>query len=288
MKLMASVFAMLSIAITLHGQKPSIDWVEIPEGTFIMGSPENEPDREKDESQHQVTLSKFNISKYEITIEQFKVFVDATGYISDAENGTGGIMGSAIWKKGWHMLVKKWEFENQPDANWRCDETGKIRPHHERKFPVMHVSWNDANAFAEWMGCRLPTEAEWEYACRAGTTTPFNTGEKIRKAREVINGKYPFEEKWRMAQMVGYSSPNAWGLCDMHGNVMEWCSDWHGVYQMSNQVNPMGEVTGTYRVFRGGCWLFKNKRCRSANRSWNIPNLRNAVTGFRIVALKQN
>ena len=166
------VLAFLSGIAPVIAQKPVIDWAFIPAGTFTMGSPRNEVGRTKDEIQHQVTLSAFKMSKQEVTVKQFKAFVDATGYKTDAEKGTGGRKGSSVWKYGEEMFTKKWLLVGQDDANWRYDISGIIRPESEYNHPVIHVSWNDAKAFADWMGCRLPTEAEWEYACRAGSSTP--------------------------------------------------------------------------------------------------------------------
>ena len=142
--------------------KPSIEWVSIPAGTFIMGSPETEANRREDETQHEVTLSAFKMSKYEITVGQFKAFIDATSYVADADKGGY----SSAWGK---------RIEHIAGVNWKCDIRGKVRPVTEYNHPVVHVSYNDSVAFAEWMGCRLPTEAEWEYAARAGTTTTFYT-----------------------------------------------------------------------------------------------------------------
>lgn len=159
------------VITTVSAQKPTIEWANIPAGTFTMGSPISEPGREDCETQHSVTLSAFKMSKYEITVGQFKAFVDATGYETDAEKGTSEEWGSLIW------TGRDWSYDSM--VNWKYDVMGNLRPAEEYNYPVIHVSWNDASAFADWMGCRLPTESEWEYACRAGTTTPFNTGNKL-------------------------------------------------------------------------------------------------------------
>ncbi len=261
--------------------KPVIEWSDIPAGMFIMGSPESEVKRFDDEKQHQVTLSAFRMSIFAITVGQFKTFVDATGYITDAEKGTGQSGGSVI------LEGSKWN--SRAGVNWKCDVNGNPRPVTDYNNPVIHVSWNDANAFAEWMNCRLPTESEWEYACRAGTTTPFNTGSNLSALQANYNGNYPYTDnikgEYREKTMpVGSFAPNAWGLYDMHGNVMEWCNDWYGDYPDEPQTDPKGPATGSDRVYRGGSWAYDSRNCRSANRSSNAPGRRGNNMGFRLVS----
>lgn len=227
--------------------KPTIIWANIPQGTFIMGSPIKEVDRGNDETQHQVTVNAFKMSKYEITFEQYDMFCSATGKELPLDKG---------WGRG--------------------------------KRPVINVSWNDARAFAVWMGCRLPTEAEWEYACRAGTTTPFYTGDNITTLQANYNGLYPYNNNLRGVNRertlpVGSFAPNPWGLHDMHGNVWEWCSDFNGIYQTNPQLNPKGPTTGLNRIVRGGSWSNFARNCRSAGRNDGDPEKGYASTGFRIV-----
>jgi sulfatase modifying factor 1 len=240
----------MHMATPVSAQKPTIEWVEIPAGTFTMGSPMTEKDREDDEIQHQVTLKAFKISMYEITFDQYDLYCKAKGVEKPDDGG---------WGRG--------------------------------NRPVIDVSWNDAKAFAEWIGCRLPTEAEWEYACRAGTTTPFNTGDTLTTSEANYNGNYPFiiiapglyEGK---TLPVGSFPPNAWGLYDMHGNVWEWCSDWYGEYHPASQTNPKGPVSGSFVVRRGGSWYGAGRLCRSANRNFSDPMHRYNFIGFRIVSRK--
>jgi formylglycine-generating enzyme len=229
-------------------RKPVIEWVEIPSGIFMMGSPKTEADRKSNEELHPVTLSAFRMSKYAVTFGQYDLFCE---------------------------LTKK---EKPDDEGWGRD-----------KQPVIHVSWDDAKAFADWMGCRLPTEAEWEYACRAGTTTPFSTGENINTAQANFNGNFPYmnspKGEFRNRTVpVGSFDPNPWGLYDMHGNTWEWCNDWYDDYSLNEQSNPRGPSSGTFKVFRGGGWRNYAQLCRSAFRYKYFPDFRHFNIGFRLVA----
>jgi formylglycine-generating enzyme required for sulfatase activity len=226
-----------------------VEFVNIPAGTFTMGSPSNEVDRSSDEQQHQVTLSAFKMSKNEITFTQYDAFCDATGGTKPDDSG---------WGRG--------------------------------NRPVINVTWYDAKAFADWMGCRLPTEAEWEYACRAGTTTPFNSGNNLTTNQANYDGNYPYNGYSKgvyllKTQPVGSYPANAWGLNDMHGNVWEWCSDWYeSNYGTNSQTNPAGPSSGSTRVYRGGGWFIFAQFCRSSYRDSNDPSLSFNRLGFRLVA----
>jgi len=281
LKSVIAFFITMLITTTIFAQKPTIEWANIPAGTFTMGSPTSEATREDFEIQHEVTLSAFKMSKYEVTVGQFKAFVDATGYVTDADKGTGKINGSSIWSGN------KWKYKK--GVNWKCDEKGNLRPVSDYNHPVIHVSWNDARAFADWMGCRLPTEAEWEYACRAGTTTPFNTGNCLSADEANYDGNTPFNNcalgQFKDKTMpVGSYVANAWGLFDMHGNVLEWCSDFAGPYPLEVQTNPLGPPSGESRVLRGGCWCDYAESCRSALRDNHDPDQRYDYIGFRLVS----
>jgi len=227
--------------------KPIIEWVLIPAGTFTMGSPTSEAERSKNEVQHQVTLSAFMMSKYEVTFEQYDNFCVATG-------------------------------RKKP-----CDE-GWGRDSH----PVINVSWDDATAFALWMGCRLPTEAEWEFAARGGTSTPFNTGNNLTSLQANYDGNNPYytnsKGEYRKQTMpAGTFEANKYGLFDMHGNVWEWCSDLYGAYSTSPQTDPKGAMSGKTRVRRGGGWNDYARRCRSAYRDNVTPSYRDYSIGIRLV-----
>jgi formylglycine-generating enzyme required for sulfatase activity len=227
--------------------KPTVEWVSIPAGTFLMGSPENEAERSKNETQHPVTVDAFTMSKYEVTFDQYDLFCEATGRKKPNDQG---------WGRG--------------------------------NRPVINVNWNDATAFAEWMGCRLPTEGEWEYAARAGTTGPFNTGNNLAASQANYDGSNPYnnneEGEYRKKTMpVGSFEPNGFGLFDMHGNVWEWCSDLYGIYLTLPQTNPEGATTGKTHVRRGGGWNDVAKRCRSSYRDNVSPSYGDYSIGIRLV-----
>jgi formylglycine-generating enzyme required for sulfatase activity len=246
--------------------RPAVEWVNIPAGAFMMGSPDSETDRVNDEGpRHQVTLSGFKMSKYEVTFAQFQAFIAATGYETDAE------------KEGWSWVWTGSEWKKESGLSWKTDEKGQLRNSNHKNYPVINVSWNDATAFAKWMGCRLPTEAEWEYACRAGTATPFYTGVYLNSSQANFNMNVG------QTKPVGSYAPNAWGLYDMHGNVAEWCSDWYGDYSSYSQTNPIGPASGSDRVLRGGSWYGFGRYCRSADRINRDPSYRDYGFGFRLV-----
>jgi formylglycine-generating enzyme required for sulfatase activity len=227
----------------------------LPPGSFQMGSPLTEEKRDINEFQHKVTLSKgFYMGVYPVTQEQW-----------------GAVMG---------------------------DNPSRFKD--EESLPVDSVSWHDCQEFIKKLRekdkkpYRLPTEAEWEYACRAGTTTPFYCGETISTdqanyngSHSVYGGTYAYGDGKKgvyrgKTTPVGSFPPNAWGLYDMHGNVWQWCQDWRGYYPVSDVIDPQGPHAGADRVLRGGAWNHNPDRCRSALRGGHPPDSRHADWGFRL------
>jgi formylglycine-generating enzyme required for sulfatase activity len=264
--------------------------VRIPAGTFSMGSPKDEENRGDDEQLHEVEITRpFYLGKHEVTFSQFRAFVKDTKYLTEAEKDGKG--GRAFDGK---------EFIQKPEFTWK-----NLHFAQSDDQPVCVVSWNDAVAFCAWLSkkegttYRLPTEAEWEYACRAGTKTRFNTGAKdvdLKVAGNIADAS--LKTKWKevfwnvewddgfpYTAPVGKFRANVFGLHDMHGNVWEWCSDWYGedYYRKSPKQDPHGPASGKLRVSRGGAWSTQPKFCRSAFRDWHEPGYRSDCVGFRVV-----
>jgi len=220
-----------------------IKFVFISPGTFKMGSPDEEYGRYNDETYHYVTLT--------------KGFLMAT---------------TAVTQYQWERVIG-----NNPS---KFMKKGK-------KYPVENVSWNDVQKFIKKLNkmeqtdsyC-LPTEAEWEYACRAGSTSRYCFGSDEKMLDEYAWFRKNFDE---MTYPVKQKKPNAWGLYDMHGNVWEWCEDWYGDYPNEHVTDPIGPNGGSNRVIRGGCWSFLTRNFRSANRGMSKPSNRNFKIGFRII-----
>ncbi len=268
----------------------------VPPGKFAMGSPEGEPGREAQELQHEVELTKgFYLGTCEVTVGRFKQFVKDTKYETDGERDGKGSYGIDAAGKIEQMQAK---------FTWRSPGFEQTDDH-----PVVNVSWNDAEAFCRWLSTkekktyRLPTEAEWEYACRAGSTTAYSHGDDPEGLTAVGNGadataraRFPgwslgikAKDGHVFTAPVGRFKPNAFGLYDTHGNVWEWCEDWYepNSYPKDKQVDPTGPATGKAKVQRGGGWSSDAKRLRSAARVGRDPSAyRGCYLGFR-VALEQ-
>ncbi|MHB8952036.1 MAG: formylglycine-generating enzyme family protein [Pirellulaceae bacterium] len=222
--------------------------VLIPAGKFVMGSPVDESHRSGDEGpQHRVQITApFHLGVHEVTQSQYERIMRAN--VSSFNGST---------------------------------------------HPVERVSWDDAVSFCEKLSAlseeraagrmyRLPSEAEWEYACRAGSTTPYSFGDD---ADAVEDHAWVDGNSSSTTHPVGEKLPNAWGLYDMHGNVWEWCADWFGAYPKTPVDDPRGIATGASRAIRGGCWLSSAKDCRTANRLGHPPDSRYFFLGFRVAAV---
>ena len=225
-----------------------IEMIGVPSGSFMMGSPEDEKERSTisngmEEKQHQVNLNGFYIAKYEVTQELYKAVMGSNPSL----------------------------FTENP------------------KNPVERISWIEANMFIDKLNTitgkqfRLPTEAEWEYACRAGSTTRFSWGDDIT----ADNANYQ-ASGLKQTTAVGSYAPNAWGLYDMHGNVIEWLSDYYDkdYYSKSPTDNPTGPAYGTKRSCRGGSWNNSGKNLRSAYRDVNEPEVKVQNIGLRLAMSK--
>jgi sulfatase modifying factor 1 len=242
----------LGLPLEVKTARTGIGFRLVPAGSFTMGSPPGEMNRDNDETQHRVTLTKpFYCGTYEVTQGQWEA-----------------VMGS-----------NPSSFKNAGlDA------------------PVEQVSWEDCQAFLAEL-CRtegvpagtyrLLTEAEWEYACRAGTGTVFCYGDDLDSSMANFDGNYPYgggrkDEYRRTTIRVGSFRPNGWGLYDMHGNVWEWCEDWYGEYAPGSLIDPSGLRSRDARVLRGGGWRGNSRYCRSADRDWYAPGSRGYFLGLRL------
>lgn len=222
-----------------------VEFVKIPAGSFTMGRDKNfEEGDDVETPQHKVTITRdFYLGKYEVTQAQWVA-----------------VMGS-----------------NPSNFMGRTN-------------PVEQVSWDDVQVFLGKLnqmepgrGYRLPTEAEWEYACRAGSTTKYAFGDS---ENELGDYAWCYENSGERAHPVGQKRPNAWGLYDMHGNVWEWCEDWYGTYPSGSVTDPKGSTMGSRRVLRGGSWFDYAQSCRSAFRLVRSPGNRDNSLGLRLCSSK--
>jgi formylglycine-generating enzyme required for sulfatase activity len=261
----------------------SDNFVRIQGGTFLMGSPSNEPQRENYEGpQHQVTVSSFYMGIYEVTQSEYQ---EMMGTNPSQFRGNNLPVEAVSWYDAVEYCNRRSERERLTSA-YTIDKS-RSDPNNQSEHDTVRwlVTWNrNAN------GYRLPTEAEWEYACRAGTITPFNTGNYLSEDLANYNGLYPYNSNYnaegtyrQRTTTVGSFAPNPWGLYDMHGNVWEWCWDWSGSYSSGAQSNPQGAASGSSRVIRGGSWFFNGRLLRSAFRGSNVPSDRYFTSGFRVV-----
>jgi formylglycine-generating enzyme required for sulfatase activity len=243
------------------------EMVVIPAGTFQMGDIQGKG-VSWERPVHEVILDAFAIGRNPVTVGEFRRFVEATGYQTEAEQQDGT---SVYDGKEWGQ---------KSDANWRNPYMSQDEDH-----PVVCISWNDAAAYCEWL-CEqtgeqysLPTEAEWEYACRAGSDTAYCFGDDEKQLSSYAWYSKNAEGK---THPVGEKRPNDWHLYDIHGHVWEWVQDWFGDYSKEPQHNPSGPETGSSRVIHGGSWGRDAGYCRSAFRDLVGPGRRCGPLGFRL------
>ncbi len=258
----------------------NISYVDIPAGSFTMGSPTSEPFRSSDETQFQVTLDAFRMSKHEVTNFQYATFLNDVGIGSDGKYPDGLYPAEKLISAS--SGIQNW------GLNYESNQWAPV-PGYDNH-PVINVTWFGAKEFARYVGADLPTEAQWEYACRAGSTTAFNSGDCLTNTQANYWWAHPLtgcsnsiSTSPDSTQAVGFYPANAWGLHDMHGNVFEWCNDWYGDYPTSAQINPTGPATGSRRMYRGGNMRSPAFTCRSARRGYVTPGLHDYGLGFRLV-----
>jgi len=253
--------------------------VFIQPGTFTMGSPTNEAERSSDEVQHLVTISRgFWVEKFLVTQGDYLAVVGSNpSYFRNGMDGTNnGGTGSTITNELSHPVEQASWF----DATNYC----ALRTQQERAMGLIPTNYV----------YRLPTESEWEYADRAGTTTAFYLGSALRSGQANFYGHGEYDASVGTTNnpngiLLGITTPvgsyaaNRWGLYDMIGNVFEWCQDWYGAYPGAGVIDPQGAITGSYRVIRGGDWRSLAWSCRSADRGDDDPGYRVSDIGFRVL-----
>ncbi|MCL2720589.1 MAG: formylglycine-generating enzyme family protein [Treponema sp.] len=251
--------------LEIRRQMEAAGLVFIQGGTFMMGSPISESGRIENEIQRQVTVSSFNMGKFTVTQKEYQEVMGVNPSHFRSENFP---VEQVTWFDAIEYCIRRSQREGLTPA---YTITNRV-PATGHPITSATVTWNrNAN------GYRLPTEAEWEYACRAGTTTAYNTGNNITTSQ--ANFSYSFG---RTTPIRNYF-PNVFGLYDMHGNVWEWCWDWYGFYSFENTTDPMGASSGYFRVLRGGSFQISAANLRSACRGGNTPSARGFSSGFRIV-----
>jgi formylglycine-generating enzyme required for sulfatase activity len=263
--------------IASDGTALSGEMVFVPAGNFTMGSPYGYP---SERPVHTVYLDAFCIDKYEVTNAQFESFIDAGGYTNQA-----------FWSAaGW---TARWTYDWEMPYSWATGEfhSGPAWPN----FPVVGLSWYEAEAYANFAGKRLPTEAEWEKAARGTDQRTYPWGNSIDTSRANYSGSGDPYGSSGCTTPVGFydgrlhlsplfqtsNSPSFHGAYDMAGNALEWVADWHGAYSAGQVSNPTGPLTGSARTMRGGSWNTYADDLRSACRFVALPNVRHASIGFR-------
>ena len=279
--------AILVLAFGLPGalaaQEP---FVRVPAGSFLMGSPISEPNRGREEGpQHEVSLSSFLIGRYEVTQAEWVAVMGSNPSRFQGEN-------LPVEGVSWYEVLVYCNKRSAAEGLSPCYRIGgSVDPADWGSVPtVANGIWNAAVCDFSAEGYRLPTEAEWERACRAGTSTATSFGDSLTSAQANFDGNLPYNsptkgDPLKRTTPVGSYAPNAWGLYDMHGNVWEWCWDHYSsvYYGGSPKTDPRGPEGGRYRVMRGGSFSNFGYRLRSAARRDEDPHYRDADDGFRLV-----
>jgi len=269
--------------------------VYVPEGNFTMGSTDSQVSQlesqygcdgcfDDEKPQHTVYLDAFWIDKTEVTNAMFQAFVSASGYTTDAEKG--GV--------AWVFDPNSGSWSEVSGANWLHPRGPSSSLNDLQNHPVVQVSWNDAAAYCDWVGARLPSEAEWEKAARGtdGRTYPWGNqnpaGDRLNFADANLNVDWAdktINEGYQFTAPVGHYPRGAspYGALDMAGNVWEWVADWYAenYYADSLSSNPPGPASGDSRVLRGGSWVNLGYVVRSAYRGRGVPDYRHGNIGFR-------
>ncbi len=288
--------------VAAGGGVPGLDLVQLPGGSFTMGTadPGGYP-ADGEGPEHVVELDAFSIGRHAVTNSQFAAFIDATAYRTTAEQFGNTFVFAGLLPDDFPdtraVAAAPW-WREVIGGDWRHPEGPQSDVATRGDHPVVHVSWLDATAFCEWSGTRLPSEAEWEYAARGGRAgTHFPWGDEREPDGEhlmnVYQGDFPQRDTgadgWVGTCPVGTFPPNGFGLHEMTGNVWEWCGDWFdpGYYARSPQTNPTGPDHGRARVMRGGSYLCHESYCwryRVDSRSANTPDSTTGNTGFRVAS----
>ncbi len=275
--------------------------VRLDGGSFLMGhdGAYGYPD-DGEGPMHPVELSPFWVDPVTVSITRFAAFVEATGYRTEAESFGWSFVFAGFLPDDFpptQGVVQAPWWRAVEGADWRHPEGPHTGVDDRMDHPVVHVSWNDANAFCRWAGMRLPTEAEWEYAARGGRVQErFPWGDEREPGcahrMNVWQGEFPgwntVEDGYSGTAPVDAFAPNDYGLYNTTGNVWEWCSDWFdpGTYRIPGEENPTGPEAGTHRVMRGGSYLCHESYCyryRVDSRSANTPDSSAGNIGFRCV-----